>query len=548
MALDEKISEEMDDFIHLRQIEQKAKNPNAFINPFKAFIYFIMGNRGSGKSSLDEVIAEENFKAGHTILDLHSAGNYESLYWVINKKCKEFWERWRAINEKKPKNQQEREPLHCNCETRYKTLLVVPDYVEVDQDALDEFNGKYYSKREWTELGNSEYGKVIIKTNGERSVERPLRAEFVEWLKIRKIHVPNKGYKNREEFIKDLTEIMLIGKNERRIITTNPIFYRDINHKLLVLEKWLREIPEIIRSNFKTNTPRSVADQRGVETPVPYDEWTLQEKNAHRVTVLMREFGSLVASQLTEERNQIIVKKAVFALVKICRHFHVSLVGDMQRGGDVLKNVRDQRDFFIWKQSNIDIVPEDYEWMKKMITELRDSVKEKVGIGLATRKYPNLEDLNPNQMYVLYPKKNAKGNLFKKFNVRMPLFHHHSADDDFEDDTKLYSLGNGLGLIKETEVNKDKATWRFVDKRHDGELVDSARDEMNEDKKVKDANMDKIFDLTIALMNPSDPNRKRMKAREVFDHVTTLGIAPDEWTFTAYAKWYQRLKKQRGIK
>src|SRR3990172_2457234 len=118
MALDEKISEEMDDFIHLRQIEQKAKNPNAFINPFKAFIYFIMGNRGSGKSSLDEVIAEENFKAGHTVLDLHSAGNYESLYWVINKKCKEFWERWRAINEKKPKNEQENEPLHCLCETR----------------------------------------------------------------------------------------------------------------------------------------------------------------------------------------------------------------------------------------------------------------------------------------------------------------------------------------------------------------------------------------------------------------------------------------------
>ena len=141
----------------------------------------------------------------------------------------------------------------------------------------------------------------------------------------------------------------------------------------------------------------------------------------------MREFGSLVASMLTEERNQVIVKKAVFALVKVCRHFHVSLVGDMPRGGDVLKNVRDQRDFFLWKQSNIDIVPEDYNWMRVMIKEFRDKVAEKVGIQYAQKMYPNLEDLKPNQMYVLYPKKNERGNIFKLFNVRMPEFHHHSA-------------------------------------------------------------------------------------------------------------------------
>lgn len=45
---EEKLTREHDEFVHLRQIEQAPKNPNAFINPFKAFIYFIMGNRGSG--------------------------------------------------------------------------------------------------------------------------------------------------------------------------------------------------------------------------------------------------------------------------------------------------------------------------------------------------------------------------------------------------------------------------------------------------------------------------------------------------------------------
>jgi len=534
---EDQVSKEHDEFVHLRQVEQKPKNPNAFINPFKAFIYFIMGNRGSGKSSLDEVIAEENFKAGHTVLDLHSAGNYESLYWVITKKCKEYWDRWRIQNEKRPEKERELEPLHCNCESRYKIVLVVPDYVEIDQEAIDQFNGKFYSKKEWAELGYFEYGSFVTQSNGEIKIQKPIKPDFIEWLKVRKVHVPNKGYKNRELFVADLTEIMLMGKNERRIITMNPIFFREINHKLLVLEKTLRELPEIIRSNFKTNTPRSVAQQRGLEKPVPFNQWTVKEKNSHRVTILMREFGSLVASMLTEERNQVIVKKAVFALVKICRHFHVSLVGDMQRGGDVLKNVRDQRDFFIWKQSNIDIVPEDYNWLRVMIKEFRDKVIEKVGIGYAQKLYPNFEDLTPEQMYVLYPKKNEKGNIFKLFHVRMPFFHHHSADDDFEDDS---------GLIKDTGKNTNIATWRFVDKKKDGELVDSAKDQLNEDKKVKQANMDRIYDLTVSLSHPTDPKTKKMTAQQILTHLETLSIKPDGWTLPAFQKWYSREKKKRN--
>lgn len=535
---EEKISKEYDEFIHLRQVEQKSKNPNAFIDPFKALIYFVMGNRGSGKSSLDEMIAEENFKAGHTVLDLHSAGNYESLYWVINKGCRSYWERWRIENSKKPDSVREEEQLHCNCDSRFKIILVVPDYVEIDQLALDNFNGKFYTKNEWADLGYLDYGKWVTKNNGEKVFEKPINPNYIEWIKIRKIHVPNKGYHNREEFINDLTEIMLLGKNERRIITMNPIFFKDMNHKLVILEKILREIPEIIRANFKTNTPITVAQKRGVDRPVPFSQWTVQEKNSHRITLLMREFGSLVASQLTEERNQIIVKKAVFALVKVCRHFHISLVGDMQRGGDVLKNVRDQRDFFIWKQSNIDIVPEDYNWLREMITEFRKEVTNKVGIGFGQKLYPNMEDLKADQMYVLYPKKNAVGNLFKLFNVRMPSFHHHSADDDFEVDS---------GLIKESASNKEKATWRFVEKTKEGEIIDSTKDELKEDKKSKEEQMTTIFEITYKLMNPADPSKKMLQ-QEIFEHIGQLGIRPEQWTYPSFRKWYSREKMKRGIK
>ncbi len=490
---------------------------------------------GSGKSSLDEVIAEENFKQGHTILDLHSAGNYESLYWVMNKNCEGFWKRWKELNAKKPDKERQKEPLHYNCNTRYRIILVVPDYVQIDEDALDTFNGRFYTKREWAELGNLEYGKVITKDNGEQVIQKPTRGDYVQWIKVRKIHVPNKGYKNRDLFITDLTGILLEAQKERRIVTLNPVFFKDVQHKLVVLEKILRELPEIIRSNFKTMTPRKIAELRGVDEPVKFSEWTPLEKNRHRVTILMREFGSLVASSLTEERNQVIVKKAVFAMVKIMRHFHLTLIGDMQRSGDVLSAVRDQRDYFLWRCSNIDIVSEDYKWLKDSIKAQREALAEKIGIGLALARYPNMEDLKHNQMYVLYPQKNENGNLYKLFAVRMPHFHHHQQDDDFEDDT---------GLIKETTTRK--GTWRFVVKDSQGDLVDSEKDKISEDKKVKTAQDQSLFEVADKLTTPTDPNVKKMSAQEAYEHLIGISMIPaDKWTnWRSFAKWLQRYRKK----
>lgn len=525
------------EYQHLRAIKRRSKNPDAFIDPFIASITFVQGNRGSGKSTVDELIAEEHFKMGHTVIDLHSAGNYESLYWCIKHDCKNFWDKVRTEQEKipDPMNRQP-EPLHCNCDNRYKIILVVPDYVQFDEGALDEFNGRFYTKKEWSDLGHLEYGKLVTKNNGEKVRQRPERPDYVQWIKVRKLTIPNKGYKNRDMFVTELTNIMLMGQKERRIIVFNPIFYKDTPHKLVTLEKVLREVPAIVQTNFKAMTPRDVANFRGVEEPIPFSKYTPQEENRHRVTILMREFGSLVSSQLTEERNQVIVKKAVFALVKVLRHFHISLVGDFQRANDIYSGVREQRDYFVWKCSNIDIVSDDYEWLRKDIKEKRDEIIKKGLPAQAYALYPNLEDLKPNQMYVLYPQKNERGNRYKLFEVRMPTFHHHQADDDFEVET---------GIIKET-VNRE-GSWRFITKTADGMMVDTEKDKLNEDKKVKEANMQRVFDLANPLMHPSDPTKKKMKAQEVFEHIGDLGIKPDGWTLPAFRKWMQRERKKRGI-
>ncbi len=173
------------EYQHLRNIKRRSKNPDAFIDPYIASITFVQGNRGSGKSTVDELIAEEHFKMGHTVLDLHSAGNYESLYWCIKHDCKEFWDKWRAEQEKIPEvmNRQE-EPLHCTCDNRYKIVLVVPDYVQFDEETIDNFNGRYYSKKEWSDLGNFEYGRIVTKQNGDKVREKPIKANYVQWIKV----------------------------------------------------------------------------------------------------------------------------------------------------------------------------------------------------------------------------------------------------------------------------------------------------------------------------------------------------------------------------
>jgi hypothetical protein len=198
--------------------------------------------------------------------------------------------------------------------------------------------------------------------------------------------------------------------------------------------------------------------------------------------------------------------------------------------------VREQRDFFVWKCSNIDIVSEDYQWLRNDIKERREEIIAKGLPAQAYAMFPNLEDLKPNQMYVLYPQKNERGNRYKLFTVKMPSFHHHQADDDFEVET---------GMIKET-VNR-VGTWRMITKTKDGEMVESEKDRVNEDKKVKEANMTKVFDVSNALMHPSDPTKKKMKAQEVFDHLGDLGIRPDGWSMSAFRKWLQRERNKRGL-
>src|SRR3989304_2735483 len=85
----------------VRYMSQQAYRPygrkiyrettGAWINPNRPQVILTQGMRGAGKSLLDEMVAEQLYLQGWTILDLLAARNAENFFWAINKNCKELW-------------------------------------------------------------------------------------------------------------------------------------------------------------------------------------------------------------------------------------------------------------------------------------------------------------------------------------------------------------------------------------------------------------------------------------------------------------------------
>lgn len=497
----------------------------------------------SGKSSLDEYIAMENFEAGHTVLDILSADNYESLFYFVNLNCKKYWE------EKKKDPNALIPKYHCQCDKRYKVLLLVPDYVQIDQEWLDSklANHKFFTKKEWKDAhpDSLEFPKISrckkceheIKNqekcsrcgSSERIITPPIHPDYKEWVKVKHIVIPNKGFKNRDKFVQQLTEALICGRDERRIITVNGVFNMKLSHKYKLLEQILRELKEVILRNFMPYDEYSVAKKRGLDKPIPVSEWTEEELNCHRVTILIREFGSIAPSGMKGINEETIVKKAMLDRIRLVRQSNITVIADFQRHADVIASIRDQKDFFIWKKTNQDMFPTDaYGWLLKEIHDKNQMIAMETNQGFADKVCPSVHDLKPSQMVVLYPNKLPNGRMWRIEKAKMPRHHHRQEDDNFEKIT-------GLAFMK---------TWRFITRTEDGEMVETVKNEMMEDKKVQEATLGKLFDVVDKLQNPTDPSKKKMKYDEILEHCMPLNLIPSNWKVENLRKFMSNYRKR----
>jgi len=105
-------------------------------------VILFQGMRRSGKGYAVDCVAERLYNVGILILHIWGARSFENLYWAINKNCKARWE-------EELKTHPDREPgLHCTCHKAYPIVWVVPDYIDVNQESLDRFNGVYFKDKE----------------------------------------------------------------------------------------------------------------------------------------------------------------------------------------------------------------------------------------------------------------------------------------------------------------------------------------------------------------------------------------------------------------
>ena len=261
----------------------------------------------------------------------------------------------------------------------------------------------------------------------------------------------------------------------------------------------------------------------------PRSQFTKYEKNYHRMAVCMREFGSVAPSQLKVDQYETLAKKALLGFIRLCRHYNISLIGDYQRQADVFAGIKDQRDIFIFKRSNRDLIPQEWTWLQDQIDSKRQKIIDKYGNNpngwrLANLKHPKIEDLSNEYCYSVFA-----NNHVKLMKIPMPTFHHKQEIDNCENDTGI--------------------KWEFT-----GEPAQTTVDMATGEKEVAvdDKNEKVLYDLIDGMLNPI--GKKGMKIDECFSEIMRMedsGRITTGWKVkkpNAMRMWFSRRKKKEQDK
>ncbi len=518
-----------------------------FIDTTKPKVYLTQGMRGGGKSVFDENLAEKHYSAGWTILDLLGARNLENLYWCVNKNHRaEYLEGVR-------KGEIAKGTMHCNCSTRYPISVLVPSYVKFDQDTIDTYNQKYWTKEEWiiesakrkSRLGgkvewSSGFPVSIANKDGTFTTKKsdtkpPIRNQF-ELVKIKHLTPPTVTGSNKDIITDEFYKVVFEARRQRRIVCFNPMLFPNEFHRYKTLEIIIRSLENLSYRHFTPPTPVTVGKIRGLDIPVPIEgipsmrikKWTERERNWDKILVLMREFGEVTANILKGENQSTLTKKALLQYIRQTRHYRISLVGDFQRPDDVFPSIREQADYFIIKRASQKLLGDGWKWLFEDIDKKRNKIFEKFGLNPVTlnyadKKYPQVNQLAKNHCYVIYT-----DNTFKLFKTNTPNFHHKGELEHFENDTGIKWIEEPYNarLAKAGAKSEEIATAQF--EKNDWE--------------------DKIFNLIVSEIGSDQPKWDTIFSKMVQLKTSKVVEFPETWGGKdAVRKWFGRkkLKKEK---
>jgi len=498
-------------------------------------VLLFQGMRGSGKGVSVDQTAEYLYNEGLTILHIWGARSLENLFWCVNLNCKEKYEKLlknpkfiteqffeskkgslieRCLNyplnpfedledyEKslaktiesgfiKKENDgkfsitelgtdlHNGNLLHCKCHKAYPIILIVPEYIEFDQETLNRFNGIY-----WNDLEEYKEYRIDITTEERKLLQegRLKKPESMqsELIKVRHITPPTTA-KRREAFQGEFESIVLQARDERRIVVMNPSFFE------IPLEKFetLAEMIKMLKYLMNTSGHFMPLSERDVGKARKY--WTKKQKSWHKLAIIINEVRSVApSSKLSGEKEAGKSKRAIYDFIPEARHMKTWFVADYQNPSDLFAGIRYQSNNVIIKRGSRNILGEDWTWLFEKVKSDRLGLFR--GKGMYVEKYeemfyhlkdmpelkkylddrrPLVDELPSNKGYVTFPNNEVK---LERFDL--PSFHHKTSLEDFQQLTGIRWIvnlekkpsGEATPTGQETTKNKKKIREEILSK------------------------------------------------------------------------------------
>ncbi len=443
------------------------------------------GMRSSGKGVAVDNTAEQLYKAGINIWHLWGARSFENLYWAVNKNCLDHYKKMKIITDvfyqkeihglenyclqnglkkeeierylkimqdekmiQRTENKKwalilngmklhDNELLHCKCHKAYPIVWIVPEYIEINQEAIDRFNGVYW--KNWEEyndayvnckidqfLPNSKYIDFTNEKKPDGLIPKPL-------IVIAKITTPTSASR-KEIFREQFTKIVLDAREQHRVVVLNPVIFEGSNDKFDTITEIFRMLAYLMNKSghFKPlNNPKN--------------KW---EKSRHKVAIVINELRSVApSSRLSGESKAGSSKKAIFDMIPEMRHMKTWFLGDYQNPDDLYSGVRYQANIVVIKHASKNILGADWAWLFEKIEYNRQGMIEH-RFGGSDERYPHvkahldkvrpkIDELPRNKGYITFPNNEIVLETFD-----MPSFHHKTSLEDFQADTGISWIVN----------------------------------------------------------------------------------------------------------
>ncbi|MHA7647335.1 hypothetical protein [Nitrosopumilus sp. S4] len=472
----------------------KKLSSSKWLDPEEPQVILYQGMRNSGKGVAVDATAEKLYNEGILILHLWGARSFENLYWAINKNCGDHFSKMKDVMNyyfgkfAKPPIQIGKIPefekyqgiledskfirfiekdgrkfveatekgisflkgneLHCKCSKAYPIVWLVPDYIEVNQESLDRFNGVLWKDFDEYKQYNSEITTEQKRLLLEGKLAKPEYLRPKALIKVAQFTTPSSA--NRTEIFKnEFTKIVLDARKESRIVVMNPAIFEGQVDKFETLTAIIKMI-QFLMNKSGHFTPLKESDV-GKERKY----WTKKQKSHHKVAIVINELRSVApSSKLSGEAKAGLSKKAIFDFIPEARHFKTWFLGDYQNPQDLYDGVRHQANLVIIKRASKNILGEDWRWLFDKVQKDRLGFAKRFGISKQIEnigqlkfyesRYPKLkkylddrrpapDNLPDNVGYVTYV-----NNEFRRETIGMPKFHHKQSTEDFINDTGIH--------------------------------------------------------------------------------------------------------------